>query len=191
MPNGPNNEAEKLPLWHLRDAHRHLVDSLAEAQAIVIPEAEPMPEGAHLKEKTLGEEITGVGSSASSTTTHARPTWFMRVPRPNEFDPESVLAQVESEYPLLPARNPPESTIYETFPLLRLFRWVWRVVTLQKMLTKEEKDEEKRVKRRKAYAEIVESHVPLEICLVLSNYSGCEYPFPVFLSPFFTTLCCF
>jgi len=51
------------------------------------------------------------------------------------------------------------------FPILRLFGWIRRGFTRRS-------EEEKKRKKRKAYSEIVESHIPLEILLALSNYSA-------------------
>lgn len=138
-----------------------------------------MSEGAHIqREKTLVDMTEASGSNSSLSTTRGQggqgEGGFKRVARIDTFDPEGVLPVIESDYPLLPARNPPVTTIFDHVPLLRFFRWIWKVVTLQKMMNKLEQDESKRVKRRKAYADIVESHIPLEICLVLSNYSACE-----------------
>jgi putative membrane protein len=72
-----------------------------------------------------------------------------------------VLPEVESEFVLKPARNPPHVSVLDYIPLLRLFRWIGRGFTHWS------KDEKK--KKRKAYSEIVESHIPLEILLTLSK----------------------
>ncbi|KAJ3504923.1 hypothetical protein NLJ89_g7684 [Agrocybe chaxingu] len=123
--------------------------------------------GRHMRTTT---EKTMVASSSSSDTGGRGPMPggpYHRRTRMDTFDPETVLPEIGSDQPLKPARNPPDLTIYDYLPFLRLFRWIWRVVTLQKLNSGETKK-----KRRKAYAEIVESHIPLEITLVLSNYSA-------------------
>jgi len=82
----------------------------------------------------------------------------------NVFDPEKALPHVASERPLRPARNPPEASIYDYIPLLRFFSWIGRVVTRSAR--------PRRVGKKRAYNDYVESHIPLEIILVLSNYTA-------------------
>ncbi|KDR72688.1 hypothetical protein GALMADRAFT_73850 [Galerina marginata CBS 339.88] len=135
------DEAERLPLWHLPEGFGGFTPK-------VIPDAEPKID--HEREKTLGDVSSGASGSRK---------------RSNSFNPEALLPQLESEIPLRPARNPPQLSMYDHIPLLRLFRWFFRVVTRTK-------PSEVRVRRRKAYADVVESIIPLEISLVLSNYSG-------------------
>ena len=182
------NEADKLPLWHLRDEYQHLVDNVAMAASIVIPEVEPKEEGAHNK-RTHGEDSTKVegrnvveSSNSSVATNHPEERnrgpsgGFQRLRRNDTlFDPEVILPQVESPFPLRPARNPPEPTMSDYMPILKFLRWSWQVLTLKKWRSDEEREQVRRHRKRKAYADIVESHVPLEICLVLSNYASCEW----------------
>ncbi|CAA7268837.1 unnamed protein product [Cyclocybe aegerita] len=154
------DDGELLPLWHLRDEHDHLLDS-------IVVDDEKKSSGRHMRTQT---EKTMVASSSSSDTGVRGPVPggpYHRRTRVDTFDPEMVLPEIGSNQPLKPARNPPDLTIYDYLPFLRLFRWLWRVVTLQKHNSGETKK-----KRRKAYAEIMESHIPLEITLVLSNYSA-------------------
>lgn len=80
----------------------------------------------------------------------------------NTFDPEKALPRVVSERPLKPARNPPEASVLDYIPLLRLFRWIGRKIT--------NTAHPKRVGKKRAYNDFVESHIPLEIILVLSKY---------------------
>ncbi|CAA7268302.1 unnamed protein product [Cyclocybe aegerita] len=86
--------------------------------------------------------------------------------RHDGFDPEKALPQVASERPLKPARNPPETTLFDYIPLFRLFRWIVRAVS------RRARARPARRTKRKAYADVVESHIPLEIILVLSNYTA-------------------
>ncbi len=158
------------------------------AASIVIPEVEPKEEGAHNK-RAHGEGPNKVearnlveSSSISVATNHSEETnrgpsgGFQRLPRNNTlFDPEVILPQVESPLPLRPARNPPEPAMSDYMPILKFLRWAWQVLTLKKWRSKEEREQVRRHRKRKAYADIVESHVPLEICLVLSNYASCEW----------------
>ena len=80
----------------------------------------------------------------------------------NTFDPEKALPRVVSDRPLKPARNPPEASLLDYIPLLRLFRWIGRKIT--------KSARPKRVGKKRAHSDVVESHVPLEIVLVLSKY---------------------
>jgi putative membrane protein len=82
--------------------------------------------------------------------------------RQNGFDPEKVLPQVESERYLKPARNPPTTSIFDLIPLLRFFKWLGRKVFHRPSISK----------RKKRATDYVESHIPLEIILVLSNYTA-------------------
>jgi hypothetical protein len=61
----------------------------------------------------------------------------------------------------MPARNPPKLTMYDNFPILRLFRWIGRVFTGKIRGQSEEFAARK--------TEIVEGPIPLEITLVLSK----------------------
>jgi len=81
------------------------------------------------------------------------------------FDPECLLPQVESPFPLRPARNPPNSGF---------LRWLWKTLTLQRW-RKNKPGCNQTKRKRNTYVDNVESQIPLEICLVLSNYSACEY----------------
>ncbi|TFK41737.1 Bestrophin, RFP-TM, chloride channel-domain-containing protein [Crucibulum laeve] len=82
---------------------------------------------------------------------------------PSSFDPEMALPQVDSDYPLKPARNPPPTSIDDYVPLLRFFKWLARVFPPHSSVKKTTS------KKRKAYSDIVESKVPLEIILTLSK----------------------
>jgi len=79
------------------------------------------------------------------------------------FDPEKALPHVASERPLKPARNPPETKLHDYIPLIKMFRWIARRVSRRARARPE------RRQKKKAYQEYVESHVPLEIILVLSK----------------------
>ncbi|KAF8962275.1 Bestrophin, RFP-TM, chloride channel-domain-containing protein [Flammula alnicola] len=81
-----------------------------------------------------------------------------------DFDPEKALPNVLSERPLKPARNPPHTTVFDYIPLLRLFKWTVRVIT------RSARPKGRGKKRR--FNEYVESQIPLEIILILSNYTA-------------------
>jgi predicted membrane chloride channel (bestrophin family) len=150
-----SDEAHKLPLWHLRDGHDFLLD-----EPPVNADAGPSSHSNHRKfstEKTVVPSVHSANSNAS--TAHGKS-------KKKVYDPEAVLPQIPSEYVLKPARNPPETSVYDYFPFLRFFRWVAHGFKKRVL------SEATHKKRRKAYADVVESHIPLEISLVLSNYSG-------------------
>lgn len=83
--------------------------------------------------------------------------------RKDNFDPEAALPGV-SGVSLKPARNPPETTLYDFIPLFRFFRWAVRV-----LLRKARPGESRHRKKNQIK---VESNVPLEITLFLANYTG-------------------
>lgn len=100
-------------------------------------------------------------------------SWFKpgrgRRSRRNSFDPESALPRVESEHPLKPARNPPENSIGDYIPLFRFFKWIGRVIMRRTWSKDEMKAARRRLRKRGHGIDLVESHVPLEIILVLSK----------------------
>jgi len=73
------------------------------------------------------------------------------------------LPYVDSEQTLKPARMPPTTTVYDYIPLLRFFKWAVRAI-----LRKAHPGEQRR-RKKKAFSEIVESNVPLEISLILQG----------------------
>ncbi|KAF8881233.1 Bestrophin, RFP-TM, chloride channel-domain-containing protein [Infundibulicybe gibba] len=119
----------------------------------------------HARVPLIAPEQTLVGRGESDES------WFQSLsgnrPKPR-FDPEKVLPTVNSHRPLEPARNPPESTVYDYLPIFRLFRWLYRLILRRAKPASEIKREKE--KRRKKLN--VESNVPLEICLALSSYSA-------------------
>ncbi|KAF5318581.1 hypothetical protein D9619_010751 [Psilocybe cf. subviscida] len=84
----------------------------------------------------------------------------------NDRDAEKGIAAAYpgADRPLKPARMPPTPSVLDYVPLLRLFRWIGRKVTGAAR--------PKGRGRKRAYNEYVESQVPLEIILVLSNYTA-------------------
>ncbi|KAF9041401.1 Bestrophin, RFP-TM, chloride channel-domain-containing protein [Panaeolus papilionaceus] len=144
--------AERLPLWYIRDEYNNLHDPAAPSSFLRNIQ--------HERDHTLVEE-----PKSMDTDSKGKPNRYVPA-RSDTFDPEAALPSVESDQPLKPARSPPEWTIFDYFPILRLFRWLYRVAFDRQKL------KENRRRKRKAYDHIVESHVPLEISLVLSNYSA-------------------
>ncbi|KAF8908606.1 Bestrophin, RFP-TM, chloride channel-domain-containing protein [Gymnopilus junonius] len=88
-------------------------------------------------------------------------TGSTRRPSGSSSDPEKALPF----NPMLkPARNPPPTSFFDFFPILKIFRWIEHVLTRKPR-------PKGRGKKRRLY-EYVESHIPLEIVLVLSNYTA-------------------
>lgn len=113
-----------------------------------------------MTEATVVEKVAS-GSDISLQTTLERNGSAST--KPGSYDPEAVLPVIESEYVLKPARSPPHASLYDFFPFLRLFRWLWR------HLSGKPRHDNAHTRKRKAFAEIAESQIPLEILLVLSK----------------------
>jgi len=89
--------------------------------------------------------------------------------RKRDVDPEKGDSKVPSEPFLKPARMPPVQTVSDYIPLIRLFKWIARTVSKRaraKQLASGKKP------KRKVYEDVVESYIPLEIILFLSNYTA-------------------
>lgn len=88
------------------------------------------------------------------------------------FDPESALPDLPSEQPLRPARNPPNTNLYDYIPFLRIFKPI--VKFIKKRFNKLTRDEEETGYRsfsgRKIRPTMADSNVPVEITLFLSTY---------------------
>lgn len=136
-------DADRLPLWHARDEsnHWHLVDVAPNCQE---------------------------SSSAQPNGQVSEDTSYSTIPDNKHLPPlRSITPDLEgslplpttSNRPLLPARNPPPVTIYDYIPAFGLIRWL-----IRKILRRANPN--KKRKKRQANAE---SHIPLEISLVLSK----------------------
>ncbi|KAL4257470.1 Voltage-dependent anion channel-forming protein YneE/VCCN1/2-like protein [Pleurotus pulmonarius] len=122
------------------------------------------------------------GKDEDSKSTNA--SWYQslgrrspRKQRRDSFDPEKALAHVDSEQPLKPARNPPETTVYDYVPLFRFFKWVVliifrRTASLARMAAERNKKGARDALGRKRKVDEIESNVPIEICLYLSSYTA-------------------
>ncbi|EKM75838.1 hypothetical protein AGABI1DRAFT_64030 [Agaricus bisporus var. burnettii JB137-S8] len=138
---------EKLPLWHSHEGFEEAATQVETTQ----------------QESLNGLQIDSTGKLGSWPSRGRRS-------RRSTFDPESVLPRVGSEHPLKPARNPPETRITDYIPLFRVFRWLGQVI-LRRTRSQSELGG-KRLRKRGQGIDLVESHIPLEILLVLSNYSA-------------------
>jgi len=113
--------------------------------------------------RTVGTPATELGRDNTPDSREKIPP-SVRSRGNNVFDPEQALPQVESERNLKPARNPPTISILDLIPLLRFLRWLGHKIFRLGPTS--------RHKKKRPYATYVESNVPLEIILVLSNYTA-------------------
>lgn len=111
--------------------------------------------------RVIDTPATELGRSNS----HSDSTNSVQNEKTKSFDPEKALPQVASERPLKPSRNPPKTSVFDYLPFLRFFKWIARSVSKRARA----KQSKQRTGKRKAYSEFVESHIPLEIILVLSK----------------------
>jgi hypothetical protein len=107
-------------------------------------------------------------SGSDETKFHSANKRSNMLSRRDTFDPEKVLPEVQTDRPLHPARMPPQSSIYDYIPLLRFFRWSFRIIMKRASPPGEELS-----RRKKKHSQVAESNVPLEIILVLSRYTSC------------------
>ncbi|KXN86663.1 hypothetical protein AN958_09841 [Leucoagaricus sp. SymC.cos] len=139
---------EKLPLWHTHEGFEEPVKERSATPAGTVP----------VEDKSDGKSVQ---------------SWFKagrgRRSRRNSFDPESALPRVQSEQPLKPARNPPETSIGDFIPLFRFFSWIGRKTMHRAKSKKEVKEARRRMRKHGHGIDLVESNVPLEIILVLSK----------------------
>lgn len=134
-------DADRLPLWHARDESNHFVNGAPTCQE---------------------------SSSAQPSSLVSRNTSYFTVPDNKQLPPRrSVTPDLEgslplptiSDRPLLPARNPPAVKIYDYIPALGLIRWL-----IRKILRRANSNKKRRIRQASA-----DSHIPLEISLVLSK----------------------
>ena len=90
-----------------------------------------------------------------------------------KFDPEMALPVVYSEHPLQPARNPPKESIFDYLPFLRIFKIIaapFRRSKPKPELPTSASAATRSFTGKRLKPEAVDSNVPLEITLFLSNY---------------------
>lgn len=138
----------------------------------------------HKPQKTTSfpESKDGYDLDVKSTSTSTSTFWYQTLSRKalwkqrrDTFDPEQVLPRVESEKELKPARNPPETSIYDYIPLFRFFKWLIliifrRTASLARMADERQKTGRDALGRKRRMGK-VESNVPMEICLYLSRWA--------------------
>jgi putative membrane protein len=90
--------------------------------------------------------------------------------RRKTFDPEAALADVPSQYELGPARSPPETTIYDTVPLLVIFKPLMTLVSLVTTGHSSAANKNRTLTGKRRKPAHVDSNVPLELTLFLNSY---------------------
>lgn len=95
----------------------------------------------------------------------------------HKFNPEQALPVLPSEQPLRPSRNPPESSVYDYFPFLLLFKSMFHPVV--KRISQRAPDvlpfahhrtSSRTITGKKIRPEAADSNVPMEINLFLTTY---------------------
>ncbi|KAJ6582393.1 UPF0187-domain-containing protein [Mycena capillaripes] len=142
-PNGPVTAADMLPLWQASE------DADYPLHTAVLPTPQRS-----LSDGTLG----GVSVSSKEGQTEPTPS---KLRRAKTFDPEAALADIQSHRPLRPARNAPETSFLDYFPIFRIFTWMFSSCS-RRLRNK------RGPKKRKG--PLPESNVPLEITVYLSAY---------------------
>lgn len=157
-PLGQATEDDMLPLWKASDMDYVSQRSIhSETTHRTRLNSSPPPQSSEGREPT--EKDSWSGSS--------------RRKRSNTIDPEMALPVQPSEGPLLPARNPPHSTLYGCFGLLRIFKLIIkpfskrfsRVPAPPPTLPRARTFTGKKIK-----PELADSNVPVEIALFLTTY---------------------
>ncbi|KAF9259772.1 UPF0187-domain-containing protein [Marasmius fiardii PR-910] len=120
-------------------------------------------------DEPVGETETLVGSMEDvDLEGHGTTKKVKRRSRSN-FTPERVLPLVPSPRPLKPSRNPPEDTIYNYFPFLK----IWKVIrnALRKQDKREEVGSLRNCRGRPVTGRSDGSNIPLEITLYLHRWA--------------------
>ncbi|TBU24104.1 Bestrophin, RFP-TM, chloride channel-domain-containing protein [Dichomitus squalens] len=166
----PENASEEdmLPMWRASamDAQKHraahtLTSSRPLSRSGTANEGSPEPE------KELGQ----ISEDQIYHSLRGRSREALKKAR--KFDPEMALPVVYSEHPLQPARNPPKESIFDYLPFLRVFKIL--VAPFRRSKPKPELPTSASAATRsftgkRLRPEAVDSNVPLEITLFLSNY---------------------
>ncbi|KAG5642468.1 hypothetical protein DXG03_002746 [Asterophora parasitica] len=155
------NDEDKLPLWSASD---EIEQARIRRHQLRHPD-KVAPQGAPVRPALTRDD-----------TLVSRPSWIRSFSkgghvsnRQKKFDPEKVLPEVDSNHPLKPARSPPVETVFDTFPILRILKWVVRKLLLR--AEPEEELEERRMRHKMQQ----ESNVPLEICMDVFTVPSCSY----------------
>ncbi|EKM56905.1 uncharacterized protein PHACADRAFT_254282 [Phanerochaete carnosa HHB-10118-sp] len=157
------SEEDMLPLWKASDmdhaTHRSIHSETLSGSHMMRSNSSPLPQSSE------DGEQTEKGSRFSSK----------RMKRAKTFDPEMALPVLPSERPLLPARNPPHSTVYDYFNFLRIFKPVIkpfsrRLSQIHMQAPSPTSGRGRTFTGKKIKPELADSNVPVEIALFLTTY---------------------
>jgi ion channel-forming bestrophin family protein len=153
-------DADMLPLWKASEWDD--TDSDADAGAYGPPMTPAAP--------TFAASPDGTRANSPASSDAEKPTGARRKPQRSAstataLDVEYALPTIASARPLKPARNPPEATIFDYVPFLRIFKALFSCVR-----RKTSRGGRRGVSGRMKYPAHVDSNVPLEICLYLTSY---------------------
>ncbi|KAK7031298.1 hypothetical protein VNI00_013553 [Paramarasmius palmivorus] len=154
---GSRTDADMLPMWHASEDGEHPYDHSEQP-------AHPRSSSTMSEPIPILEKRPGNSRANSIFSTLGRK-------KRHSFDPEKVLPTVHVHRPLKPARNPPETTIFDYFPFLRVFKMI------AKLFRKRRESDESigwrgLLRRRYKHAALGDSNVPVEISLFLHNYTN-------------------
>lgn len=159
-------EDDMLPLWRASDmdhvAHKSIRSETLSSRnnTMMRANSSPLP-GSEVDEK---EDSSRFGSK--------------RMKRAKTFDPEMALPVLPSERPLLPARNPPRSSLYDYFGFLRIFKPIIKPFSrrLRQATTPPPEPMSatstrgRTITGKRIRPEAADSNAPVEIALFLSTY---------------------
>ncbi|KAJ7486630.1 UPF0187-domain-containing protein [Mycena latifolia] len=151
---GPATPADMLPLWHASEDDDFPLHT-AEVPTPQRSRSDAGPSTADSSFASTEKPQLHRGQSAPMPS---------RLRRAKTFDPEAALSDVQSHRPLHPARDPPDASFFDFFPIFRIFAWMFS--TCSRHL----QSKAARAKAKKRKGPLAESNVPLEITIYLSAY---------------------
>ncbi|KAJ7096646.1 Bestrophin, RFP-TM, chloride channel-domain-containing protein [Mycena belliarum] len=152
---GPMTSADMLPLWAASEDEEHPLHT-----------ARPPPPS-----RSATVDARTAVNSVIDDDHKSEQSWFRSMTsrrnngRAASVDPEKALADIQSHRPLKPARDPPEPSVYDYFPFLRIFSIFTRCCR-----RKNKKRAPRDALGRKIKPSFTESNVPFEICIYLNGY---------------------
>lgn len=158
------NDEDMLPLWvaSAMDSESHNVAHTLTAQntfsgSVALKNGTPEPED---EKGELGELPTAWYNSFRSRSKHKKAS-----------DPEKALPFVCSERTLQPARNPPDESIFDYLPFLRIFKVMAHRIIRRPMAPNSATPTtaSRSFTGKKIPPELIDSNVPMEITLFLSR----------------------
>ena len=156
------SEEDMLPLWKASEmdhaTHKHIRSETLSSNKILRTNSSPLPQTSEDGEQT------------------EKGSWFgsKRMKRSKTFDPEMALPVMPSERPLLPARSPPTTSLYDYFGFLRVFKPIIKPFSRRfRQATTQPEPTSARGRTftgKKIKPELADSNVPVEIALFLNTY---------------------